>query len=166
MKRIALLLSLILAGCGRGDPPPPRAAEPKLDLIAFFTGPSSGKGTIDIIFQHSKPLQVISSGKSDGRGSLVLDQRLAEGSKVRRRRWVMKCSAAGNCDGTLTDASGPVRVQVAGNAAHIRYRMPNRLDVDQWLTLRADRRTIDNRLRVFKWGFRVATVDEVIRRGP
>jgi len=166
MKQISLALGLLIAGCGEGDPPAPRAAQPKLDLIDFFTGPSNGKGKIDILFRDSKSLRVISHGKPNGRGGLILEQRLAEGSKMRRRRWVMKCSANGNCDGTLTDASGPVRVQVRGNAAHIRYRMHNRLDVDQWLMLRPDRRTIDNCLRVSKWGLSVATVDEVIRRQP
>ncbi len=164
MKGIWVALALLLAGCDSAKPPTPIAAEPTLDLVDFFTGPSTGKGRIEILFQRTKPLRVISSGRPDGRGGLVLDQRIGEGNKVRRRRWVMNCTPDQRCDGNLTDASGPVSVRLDGNSAHIRYRMPNRLDVEQWLVLRPDRTTIDNRLRVSKWGLTLATVDEVIRR--
>jgi len=164
MKRIALGLALLLAGCESREPPARPAAQPKLDLIDFFTGRSMGKGKIDILLQDEKSLRVVSRGRTDDRGTLILDQHIGEGTKVRQRRWVMRCAANGRCDGTLTDASGPVQVKLDGNAAHIRYRMPKRLDVDQWLVLRPDRLTIDNRVRVSKWGFTVATVDEVIRR--
>ncbi len=164
MRRIALTLTLLMAGCDSAKPPTPIAAEPKLDLVEFFTGQSTGKGTIDILLQRDKPLRVVSRGRPDGRGGLILDQRIGEGAKVRQRRWVMRCAANRRCDGTLTDASGPVTVKVEGNAAHINYRMPNGFDVEQWLVLRRDRRTLDNRLRVSKWGFSVARVDEVIRR--
>ena len=164
MKRVSLALVLLIAGCDSGKPPAPTAALPKLDLVDFFTGDSIGKGRIEIWFQRDKALRVVSRGRPDARGGLILDQRIGEGAKVRQRRWVMHCASNGRCDGTLTDASGPVRVKITGNTAHIRYRMPNRLDVEQWLVLRPDRLTIDNRLRVSKWGLTIATVDEVIRR--
>ena len=164
MKRVSLALILLIAGCESSEPPAPTAAQPKLDLVDFFTGQSMGKGKIDILFQRDKPLRVVSRGQPDGRGGLILDQRIGEGARLRTRRWVMHCAPGGRCDGTLTDASGPVAVKVDGNTAHIRYRMPNRLDVEQWLVLRPDRVTLDNRLRVSKWGVTVATVDEVIRR--
>ena len=140
---------------------------PKLDLAAFFAGETEGRGRIDLIFQSSKPLRVRSDGRPDGRGGLVLAQAIREGSKpARTRLWRMHCTKQGRCDGTLTDAAGPVTVAVDGNTAHIRYRMKGGLAVEQWLVLQSDRRTLANSLRVSKWGVTVARVDETIRKAP
>jgi hypothetical protein len=76
----------------------------------------------------------------------------------------MRRVASGSYTGSLTDAEGPVHVTVSGPRAHIKYRMPGGVKVDQQLTLQSDGRTLLNRLQVTKLGLRVATVDETIRK--
>ena len=164
MKRLGPALAVILAGCAPSSPPAPAAEQPKLDLVRFFTGTSEGRGTIDVIFQSAEPLRVTSRGRPGGAGRLILDQRITEGAKpARQRRWLMHCTAGGRCDGSLSDASGPVSVAVQA-MRRSPYAMKHGLAVEHWLVLRPDRRTIDNRLRVRKWGVTVARIDEVIRK--
>ena len=166
MRIAAASIGLLLNGCNQAEPPTPRAPQPKIDLVGFFTGKSKGQGEIDILFQSPQPLRVASVGRPDGRGGIVIDQAIKEGAKPpRTRRWRMRCSET-RCGGTLSDASGPVAVHLAGNTAHLRYTMHNGFAVEQWLALQADRRTIANRLRVSKWGVPVACVDETIAKRP
>jgi hypothetical protein len=55
-------------------------------------------------------------------------------------------------------------VEVAGPRATIRYRMKSGLAVAQQLALQPGGRTLLNRLTVTKFGIRVATLDETIRK--
>lgn len=73
-------------------------------------------------------------------------------------------SPPGRFTGTLTDATGPVAVTVSGARATIRYRTPDGITIRQQLALQADGRTLLNRLDAYKFGLRVATVDETISR--
>jgi hypothetical protein len=66
-------------------------------------------------------------------------------------------------DGTLTDAAGPVRVDVEGNKVRIRYEAKNHLNFDQWLTP-AGPRQVNNAMKVKRFGITVAHYDEVIRK--
>jgi hypothetical protein len=55
-------------------------------------------------------------------------------------------------------------VTTDGPRASIAYRMRDGLGVRQQLALQGDGRTLFNHLTVTKWGIRVATVRETIRR--
>jgi len=57
-----------------------------------------------------------------------------------------------------------VNVSVVGPRAYIKYRMSEGLTVGQLLALQSDGKTLLNRLHVRKFGIRVATVDETIRK--
>jgi hypothetical protein len=46
----------------------------------------------------------------------------------------------------------------------VRYRTPSGLRLQQQLALQADGRTIFNRLKAYKFGIRVAVLDETIRK--
>jgi hypothetical protein len=140
------------------------ASSATLDPIAFFTGQSRGDGRVDTLLARPVKLLVESVGRREG-DTLILDQTIREGAKPsRNRRWIMRPVAPGRYTGTLTDAEGPVNVTVSGPRASIRYRMRGGLDVDQQLTLQAGERTLLNRLHVKKFGIRVATVEETIRK--
>jgi hypothetical protein len=142
----------------------PAGGSTTLDPIAFFTGQSRGEGTVDTLLGKPAKLLVESVGRREG-DTLILDQTITEGAKPSRvRRWIMRPVAPGRYTGTLTDAEGPVNVTVAGPRASIRYRMRGGLDVDQQLTLQAGERSLLNRLHVRKFGIRVATVEETIRK--
>lgn len=166
MRIAAAGIGLLLIACDPAEPPTPFAPQPKIDFVGFFTGKSTGQGEIDILFQSPQPLRVASVGRRHGRGGIVIDQAIKEGARPpRTRRWRMRCSKT-RCGGTLSEASGPVAVRLAGNTAHLRYTMHNGFAVEQWFVLQADRRTIANRLRVSKWGIAAARVEETIIKSP
>jgi hypothetical protein len=75
----------------------------------------------------------------------------------------MRQTGPNRFEGTLTDATGPVRVTLEKGAVRIRYRAKGNLDYDQLLTP-AGTRIVNNRLRVRRLGVTVARVEEVIRK--
>ena len=160
----SLGLALTAAAAGAAIAQLPAAGSATLDPIAFFTGRSQGEGSVDKLLGRPVKLLVESAGRREG-DTLILDQTIRQGAKApRNRRWIMRPVAPGRYTGTLTDAEGPVNVTVAGPRASIRYRMRGGLDVDQQLTLQAGERTLLNRLHVRKFGIKVATVEETIRK--
>jgi hypothetical protein len=135
-----------------------------LDPIAFFAGVTNGEGTLDTLIARPVPVTVSSLGFPE-HGGLKLTQRIREGDKPERTRtWTMRRNGPTSYTGTLTDAEGPVAIIVTGPRATIDYRTPSGLRIRQQLALQPDGRTILNRLEAFKFGLRVATLDETIRR--
>ena len=109
-------------------------------------------------------VDVKSEGRTEKDGTLLLIQRVhQQGQKERTRYWRLKRQSATHLTGTLTDAAGPVAVDVVGNRARIRYRMKNRMSVEQWLTP-AGRNTVSNQMRVRRFGLVVARLNETIRK--
>ena len=154
--------ALALSACGSAPPPEASQAGEAFDPIAFFTGATHGEANLDQIFKGSRRVSVDSIGRPT-KGGLLLTQRITvAGEKPRTRRWVLRRTAPGRYGGSLTDANGPVETQAVGRAIRIRYPMKGGLKVEQWLVARANGRSLDNRLTVTKWGFRVATLEERI----
>jgi hypothetical protein len=152
---------LLLSACTSVQLP---AGPAPLDPIAFFTGETRGSGTLEPVFGRSVPITVESRGTPEGSG-LRLAQRIREGGKPERTRtWIMRPAGPGRLTGTLTDAEGPVAIQVDGPRASIDYRTPSGLRIRQQLALQPDGRTLLNRLEAFKFGLRVAMLDETIQR--
>jgi hypothetical protein len=132
--------------------------------MSFFAGRSHGSGTLKVIASGAIPIAVESVGKRHG-DALVLQQVIHEGSKPpRTREWRIRKLGPNSFGGALTDASGPVDMQVRGPRALIRYRMKNGMVVHQQLALQVDESTVLNHLEVKKWGIRVASLDETIRK--
>jgi hypothetical protein len=166
MRIFLTLFLILLSGCvgvPRLDPPDPRAA--RFDPIAFFTGPTEGEGTIRKIFAGARGVRVRGTGHVEPDGTLVLDQLVEEaGAAPRRRQWRMRETSPGRYSGSLSDAERAVTGEGSGNRLRLRFRMNGGLDVEQWLTLGADGRTVSNRMIVRKFGMTVAAVNETIRR--
>lgn len=155
MKRFVLLLTGLLAAV------PAHAA---FNPVEFFRGRSHGDGDLKVIFQSPKKMAVDSFGTSEQDGSLVLKQIIHEpGKPARTRYWRMKQDGPNRFSGTLTDAAGPVQVDLNGNQLRIRYTAPNHLNFDQLLTP-AGPREVHNSMRVRRFGFTVARFEEVIRK--
>ena len=164
MRKTPFTAVLCLAGCGQ-PPDLPADAQAVLNPISFFAGRSHGEATLHKLLSSDARVQVDSLGRSDRHGGLILDQTIREGAKAaRQRRWVMRPVAPNRFTGTLTDATGPVEVTIAGPRANIRYRMKNGLDVEQQLALQRGGRSVLNILVVRKVGLRVATLNETIRK--
>ena len=159
-----LLLSLLLVGCSATAPAP--AAPPTFDPLAFFTGKSRGEGTLKVMTKPSVRIRVESEGRPDGKGGLILDQTVREGSKPpRQRRWSLRPTSAATLTGTITDNPGPVKGRLDGNRLLLNYAMKGGLKAEQVLTIQPGGRTLVNRMTVRKFGIPVAHVDEVITKG-
>jgi len=156
-----LFLSLVLSGCGAAAP----AAPPTFDPLAFFTGQSSGEGTLKVMTKPSVPIHVESQGRPDGKGGVILDQTIREGSKpARKRRWVMRPTSPTTLTGTITDNPGPVTGRLDGNRLLIDYTMKSGLKAEQILTIQPGGRSMINRMTVRKFGIPVAHIHEVITK--
>lgn len=158
-------LALTLAACSCSTSPTLPAGSPiRLDPIAFFTGRTHGEGRLDKLFSSPVTISVEGVGRRAG-DTFILDQTISDSGKSPHvRRWTMRPISPGHYSGSLTDASGPVQFTVAGPRAFIRYTMKGGLKVEQQLALQSDGNTILNRLEVHKFGVRVATLNETIRK--
>jgi hypothetical protein len=140
------------------------AAAMAFNPVEFFRGRTHGDGTLKVILQHSKRISVDSLGRAEPDGSLLLEQIIHEpGKPPRTRYWRLKQTAPDRFEGTLTEAAGPVRVDIEDKRVHIRYRGKDHLDFEQWLTPAGPGR-VDNRMRVKRFGITVARYEEVIRK--
>lgn len=142
-------------------PPAPKGFDP----VAFFTGPTQGRGTLKEMLGKEKRTATQSVGRVDKDGWLVLDQKVAvEGDPVRQRRWRLKQVSPGRYRGTLSDAKGAVEAEVTGQSARIRYVMKGGIKVEQLLTPLPGGRALANRATFRKFGMKVATLTERIEK--
>jgi hypothetical protein len=132
--------------------------------MAFFKGHTHGEGDLQTLFGQPVQVSVDSVGRM-GEDGLILDQTIREAKKPPSvRRWTIRRLSQNRYTGTLTDAVGPVTAEVVGPRAYIRYMMRHGLVVQQQLAQQRDRTTVLNRLVVHKFGARVATLSETIKR--
>ena len=162
MRSLAPAGLLLLSACAGS--PPPAAAGPVFDPVAFFDGRTRGAGELSIVLRQPRSLTVEGTGRVRADGTLVLRQRVEEeGRPARTRRWEIRRVGPGSYAGTLSDATGPVRAEARGNRLRITY--PSGAgDVEQWLALSPDGRTAQNRLTVKRLGGVIARVSETIRK--
>jgi hypothetical protein len=140
------------------------AAATQFDPVEFFRGRTQGIGTLKAVLQKSKTIRVDSTGTEQKDGALLLSQTIHEpGKPPRTRTWRMRREGPERYSGTLSDAVGPVRVNLESGSIRIRYRDKDNLDFDQRLTA-AGPREVRNRMTVKRFGIRVATFDEIIRK--
>jgi hypothetical protein len=174
-------LTLALGACVSTPESPPviaRAAAPRFDPFVFFRGTSRGTATLEKVLSDPVPVTVESRGRIEietpreaawaapPRRVLVLDQTVTEGDKQpRKRQWRFVEIAPGHYEGTLTDATGPVRGHAAGNLLVLEYPIEGGFKVRQELTLSADGRRAYNVLKVSQLGVTVAVLAEEIVRG-
>jgi hypothetical protein len=139
--------------------------EPKLDMLAFFTGKTHADNVIKVALHAPHKLIVDSIGGHNKEGEFVLiDTVQEEGKPVRKRTWVMRPAGPNRFTGVLSDAKGPVDVTVSGDSALIRYTMKEGgLKVEQRVQLQRDG-TLSNTVVAKKFGLKVASVDGTIRR--
>lgn len=157
MKRAIALLLLVLAA------PATASDKPALDLADFFSGRTHGEGTLKKALHRPVRITVDTIGKRGSGGEMILiDTIHEEGEPERIRRWVMR-PAKNGFTGTISDAVGPVTVDVEGTKATIRYKMKGGVNIHQTLSLR-DSRTLSSHLSARKLGLRVATMEATIRK--
>lgn len=164
MRRFAPL-ALLVACTGAAEPSLQRPS-PELRPELFFAGETRGEGKLEIALRRDRTLTVESRGTPVGPGALRIDQVIRYGDgEVNRRSWTLTRASDGGYTAVLTEAKGPVRVTQRGNAVNIRYRFGSpTVSMDQWLYLRPDGRTVDNRATVRLAGVAVAKLRETITK--
>jgi hypothetical protein len=141
------------------------AAEPKLDMLAFFTGKTHSESVLKVVLKKPVKLIVDSIGGKGDRGDFVMIDTVHEGDKpVRERKWIMKQAGPNHFIGSLTDATSPVDIQVAGDTATISYMMKGGLKVEQQLQLQRDGKTLSNHVTAKKLGMKFARVEGAVRK--
>lgn len=141
------------------------AAQPTFDPIAFFEGRTEGRGSLNTILSGRNTTLVAGLGKRTAPDALVLEQSVRRGAGAPAlRTWELHRVAPGRYAGTLSDASGPVAADVAGNRLHIAFPMKGGLSAQQWLYLSPNGQIAQNRMVVTKLGIPIASLDEVITR--
>jgi len=155
----AFLLAAFALSPAAADP------EPKLDMLAFFTGRTHADNVIKIALHKPHKLIVDTIGGRNKEGEFVLiDNVQEEGKPPRKRTWVMRPVGANHFTGSLSDAKGPVDVLVSGGSATISYVMnEGGMRVVQQLQLRRDG-TLANHAIAKKFGLKVAQVDGTVSR--
>jgi len=142
-------------------PAPAPAAAPE----QFFVGRTEGVGTVSVILSGKHGVRVHTRGRIDARGALILDQVVEEeGKPARRRTWRLARAGGNRVTGSITDAQGAVAGEVSGNVFHLRYKMKEGPSVEQWITIQPGGRTARNRMVFRKFGMKVASAEETIRR--
>lgn len=141
-------------------------ADPKLDMLAFFTGRTHADNIIEIALHSPHKLIVDSVGGHNKEGEFVLiDTVREEGKPVRMRTWVMHPAGPGHFTGVLSDAVGPVDVVAKGDSATISYTMKDgHLKILQDIQLQPDGRSLSNHVIARKFGLTFAHVDGIIRK--
>jgi hypothetical protein len=131
----------------------------------FFVGRTEGVGTISVIMSGKHGVRVHSRGRLDAGGALIIDQTVEEeGKPARRRTWRLARAGGNRLTGSITDAQGAVAGEVSGNVFHLRYKLKEGPTVEQWITIQPGARVARNRMVFRKFGMKVASVEETIRR--
>ena len=158
----ALAITILVASTAASAAAEP---QPKLDMVAFFTGKTHAENVMKVALKRPSRLIVDSIGGKGDKGDFVLIETVREeGKPVRTRKWIMRPAGPNRYTGTLTDAVGAVDIVVDANEAVIQYTMKGGLKVKQEMELLADGRTISNSVVVRKFGLKFARVEGKIRK--
>lgn len=163
--RHAFLIPLILLSACAGSPPPNAdAGAAPFPVLTFFSGRTEGRGVLKIAFRSPQQIIVHGRGRVEN-GTLLLDQSVGQAGKpIRDRQWRMREVSRGHYTGSLSDATGRIKAEADGNRLHLTFRMKGGLDAEQWLVLAPDGKSAHNYMAIRKFGVRVATLDETIRK--
>lgn len=160
-------LTLMLGGCLAALPPrPAQTTQPIFDPTQFFEGYTRGEGTLDVRFGTDRTLRVDGVGRRESDGRFRLDQTITYGDgSVETRVWLLQRVDSTHFSATLSDAKGEVRAETNGARFHVRYLLRHpAVYMEQWLTLNADGRTVDNQAQVTVLGVPWARLTENIAR--
>lgn len=139
---------LVLSACASLPPAAFVGQGPEMRPERFFLGETTSWGVLETRGgAPSRTIRVEGHGRIEPDGALILDQtvRYASG-KADQRQWRLRQVGANRYEGTLTDASGPVRAEVSGNLFHLRYPLKAAPggSMEQWMYLQDDGRTVLN----------------------
>ena len=167
-----MLLTTGLSGFGCARALPPSAFEggvPEMRPEIFFAGATTSSGILENRSgAPTRRFHVKGSGLTLPDGSFHLDQSVIfdQDAPQACRTWVVRRLDAHTYTATLTDASGVVEGEAYGDLFHLRYPMktPFGGQMEQWMYLQPDGRTVVNEATVRVFGVVVAHISERITR--
>jgi hypothetical protein len=140
-------------------------ATPVFQPLQFFEGRTEGNGEVKIMFKTAHAVRVHGRGRIEPDGTLVLVQDVLEdGKPLRKRSWHIRETAPGRYAATLSDATGPVRLEAIDGRFLIKFKMKGGLGIEQWLTAAPGGRVVRNSMVIRKFGITVAKLEETIRK--
>jgi hypothetical protein len=142
------------------------ATERTFDPEAFFVGSTEGHGTLKKTMSARQTTHVTGTGKKRADGQLVIDQVVKiQGEPTKTRQWLLRETKPGSYSGTISDAKGNVTAWVDGSKLHIKYTMKEgNMSVSQVLTMAQDGKSVQNSMKIRRFGIVFATIDETIRK--
>lgn len=165
--------ALALIGCQQMRIEDFSGREPKLDLYAYFEGPTRAWGIFEDRFGRLRrefAVDIVGRRLDDERLVLEEDFSYADG-ETQRRVWNLRRVAPDRYEGTAEDVIGVAQGRTAGNALNWRYVLALKIgesvwnvDFDDWMFLQRDGVMI-NRARVSKWGIDIGEVTLTFQRG-
>jgi hypothetical protein len=168
---ILVLLAMSFAGFGCAPALQPSAFErsdPLMQPEIFFAGATNSSGVLENRSgAPTRRFHVKGSGLALPDGSFRLKQSVVfDQDPPEMRIWVLSRLDAHNYTATLTDASGAVEGEAYGDLFHLRYPMktPFGGQMEQWMYLQPDGRTVMNEATVRLFGVVVAHLSERITR--
>lgn len=159
------LLAVALGGCLATHPRlGPPADTPVFRPEVFFEGRTRGDGTLTIRARGSQSVRVESRGQWLGDGTFQLAQTIRFGDdEPFDRSWTFRRDGAEYAV-TLTEAEGPVNMEVSGSELRLRYETGRFSSVEQTLQLQPGGQVALNQLTAYVLGIPVARIEETIRR--
>lgn len=167
MRLTVLLISaLIMVGCSKVDLEQYRDNEPKLDILSYFQGETTGWGIVqDRSGGLLRQFVVDITGTMQDENTIVLDERFRWSDGERSTRvWVISRSSDGTYTGTADDVDGAATGSASGNVLNWRYHLNVEVDgstwklyLDDWMFLQQDQ-VLLNRTSMSKFGFHVGDI--------
>jgi len=156
-----------LGGCTSALPPSAfDGGHPEMRPEAFFAGATSSSGVIeDRAGAPTQRFHVRGAGQLLADGSFRLEQTIGfDRDPPQTRTWIMRRTGTHLYSASLTDASGPVEGEAYGDLFHLRYPMktPAGGQMEQWMYLQPDGRTVVNEATIRVLGIVVAHLSERI----
>jgi hypothetical protein len=160
-------LGVALTSCMATLPPSSfQGAGPRMRPESFFTGATTSSGVLENdAGAPTRRFHVEGAGRRLANGDFRLDQTVAfERKAPSTRTWIIRRLDEHRYTASLTDASGPVTAEASGNLFHLRYAMksPPAGEMEQWMYLQPDGRTIVNEAKVRSFGIVVGHLSERI----
>jgi hypothetical protein len=165
-----LCVALTAGGCAGLDVPDYAKERPLFDLAGYFSGTVDGWGMVqDRAGKVTRRFHVRVEGRLEG-DRLTLDEHFAyDDGRQERKTWTL-VREGDRWKGRREDTVGEGEGRESGNAFNIRYvlRVPADsrtwdIDMDDWM-FAIDERTVLNRTRMSKFGFRVGEVSVAFRK--
>ena len=162
-----VLLAACLGGCAPALLPSDfEGGAPQMRPEIFFAGATDSSGVLESRSgAPTRRLHVKGSGLALADGSFQLDQSVTfDQDAPQSRTWVMRRLDSHHYTATLTDASGAVEAEAYGDLFHLRYPMKSPFggQMEQWMYLQPDGRTVMNEATVRVFGVVVAHLSERI----